>query len=180
MRTNNEEAAGATFSLIAVFVLSGLLFVLIGFGIDKVIATQLSMAANMPASQMRYDIAQVMIMALRVEPFIVLIGAGLASWIISLRSASGDVPLSELLLGASEMIILTFVMIALELFGGMGIEKVIAAVNSIQVPGFNVALFSAIQYGAPIFYGVCFLGLCFAIVQFLLVCVQVVDYRQSI
>jgi len=180
-RYDNEEAAGATITLIAVFFLSCILFILIGYGIDKIVAVSIATATIIPATQMRYDTIGVMLMIFRFEPFVILIGAGVNTWVVSTRSQSGEVDLGGMLGGAAEMILLTLGMIALTMFGGAAIEAVANTTNNIPamiVP--QLELYSAVIYIGPAFYGLCFLGLCGAVIQFVLLCVQTVDYSQSI
>jgi hypothetical protein len=176
MRYDNSEAAGAVISLVAVFLLSSILFIIIGYGVDRVIMTSIAMQ-SMPSSQMRYDVIRIMIMTFRFEPIVILVGSGLNAWVVSTRTLSGEIDLGGMLLGASEMILLTLVMIALTMFGGLGIEFVINMVTHSTILGTGeLALFQAVQYIAPVFYGLCFLGLVGAVIQFILQCVQVVDY----
>jgi hypothetical protein len=174
---DNESAAGATISLVAVFLLSCILFILIGYGIDRIILTSINIAASMPATQMRYDTIMNMIMVFRFEPFIIIIGAGINTWVVSTRSQSGDVDLGGLLGGAAEMLLLTVGMIALVMFGGAALESVVSVINNVPfVVTEQIGLYSMIMYIGPIFYGLCFLGLVGAVIQFVMLCVQTVDY----
>lgn len=178
-RYDNEEAAGAVLSIVATFILSAILFLIIGYGVDRVIQLSIAMQ-GMPSSQMRYDVIRIMLTTFRFEPIIILVGVGINAWVASTRTLSGEVDLSNMLLGASEMIILTLVLIALTMFGGLGLEYVINIVNTSPIlSSGNMLLYSAVQYIAPVFYGLVFLGLVGAIIQYILLCVQVVDFGQQ-
>jgi len=178
--TDNSIAAGSTITMISVFLLSCVLFILIGFGIDKVIMASLNFQSILASSQMRYDVIKVMLMAFEFEPFIILFGAVVNVWVVSSRSQSGESDLSGMLVAASEMLLLTLGVVALTTFGGLAIESVIGVMNNLVLttttqPG----LYSAVVYIAPVFYGLCVLGLFGVIIQFIMTCVQTVDYSQS-
>ena len=178
---SNDEAAGAVLTLVSVFLLSGILFVLIGYGIDKVILTSFNLATTMPSSQVRYDVVQLMLKVFQFEPILILLGVAINAWVSSIRTQSGDVNLSAMMVGAAELIIITLVVIGLVMFGGMAIESVITAMNHFVIGGGGgqPGLFSAVQYSGMIFYGVCFLGLVGACIQYLILCVQTVDVSSS-
>jgi hypothetical protein len=178
---DNESAAGSTITLVSVFMLSCILFILIGYGVDKIIMVSINTAGTMPATQMRYDIIKIMLMIFQIEPFIILIGAGINTWVVSTRSQSGEVDLGGMLAGAAEMVLLTLGMIALVMFGGMALESVINVINNVPfVVTSQIELYSAIIYIGPVFYGLCVLGLLGAVIQYLMLCVQTVDYGTSI
>lgn len=179
-RYDNSDAAGAVITLVSVFLLSAILFLIIGYGVDRVVWINNALQ-GMPSSQLRYDTLSVMLMTFRFEPMVVLVGAGLNTWIASVRTFSGEVDLSGMLQGVAEMIILTLAVIALTMFGGIGIEFVINMVNTSPVlSGGDLMLYQAVQYVAPTFYGICFIGLLGAVIQFILQCVQVIDYGQMV
>lgn len=178
LRRDTEEAAGATLTLVSVFLLSCILFILIGYGIDKVVQMSLVMQSSLPSTQMRYDVIQIMIMVFRFEPFVILIGAGINVWVASIRTTSGEVDLAAMLTAASEMLLLTLGVTALTMFGGMAIEGVIFVMNGLPLSStFQPGLYSAVIYIAPVFYGLCVLGLMGAVIQFIIQCVQTVDYN---
>lgn len=175
--SDNSIAAGSTITLVSVFLLSCILFVLIGFGIDKVIMASVNFQTIVASSQMRYDVIKVMLMAFEFEPFVILIGAGINVWVVSARSTSGESDLSGMLVAASEMLLLTLGVIALTTFGGLAIESVIGVMNNLVITSATQpGLYSAVIYIAPVFYGLCTLGLFGVIIQFLMTCVQTVDY----
>jgi hypothetical protein len=179
MKFQSDDAAGAVISLVFVFLLSAVLFVVIGYGVDKIVAALIALK-SMPSTQMRYNVLIAMLTTFRFEPVVILVGAGLNSWVASLRTLSGEIDLSSMMLAASELIILTMALIALTMFGGLGLESVVNVVNHNPIlSAGNLMLFSAVQYIPNVVYGMCFLGLIGAIVQFILTCVQVVDYQQS-
>lgn len=174
---DNSMAAGATLTIVSVFLLSCLLFVLIGYGVDKIIALSLNFQSIFPATQMRYDTVKILLMAFEFEPFIILIGAGINVWASSTRTTSGESDLSGIAGAAAEMILLTLGVIALTMFGGAAIESVIYTMNNIvQVASPEPGLYAAVIFIAPVFYGLCILGLFGAIIQYIISCVQVVDY----
>jgi hypothetical protein len=79
------------------------------------------------------------------------------------------------------MVLLTLGMIALVMFGGMALESVINVINNVPfVVTSQIELYSAIIYIGPVFYGLCVLGLLGAVIQYLMLCVQTVDYGTSI
>jgi hypothetical protein len=176
----NDVAAGATLTLVAVFLLSCVLFIFIGYGVDKIIAMSIAMQGNLPATQMRYDTIKILVMTFRFEPALILIGCGINTWVASTRTESGEVDLAQMLTQSSEMLFLTLGVIALTMFGGAALESIIYTMNNIPIIGTTQnGLYSAVIYIVPIFYGLCFLGLCGAIIQFVIQCVQTIDYSPS-
>lgn len=174
---DNEVAAGATITITAVFLLSCILFVLIGFGIDKVIMANDGFQSIISSSQMRYDVIKIMLMTFEFEPFIILIGAGINVWVSSARTTSGESDLSGMVWAAAELLLLTLGMIALTTFGGLAIETVINVMNNIVLTATTQpGLYNAVIYIAPVFYGLCVLGLFGAVIQYIMTCVQTVDY----
>ena len=172
---DNEQAAGGLIALIFCFLLAGVLFVLIGFGIDRLTLLASRMFVGVASSQMRYDVFSLQLMVFRVEPFILLLGVGINYWINQTRVISGTVEIGTLLMGAGEMIVLTIVLMMFNLFGGFGLDFVIQFVNTWQ---FNVIEDTTlvIQYLGVAFYGFMFLLTVAVIVQFIVLCVQTVDY----
>ena len=179
MKMDTESAVGGIITLVFVFVLSMILFILIGYGIDRFTLTAAHLFTGTPSSQMRFDVFNLQVMAFRAEPFIVLIGLGINYWITEIRQQGGMITLSTMLLGTSEMIFLTLVGMAMELFGGFGIDQVIIAVSNWKIIGAGIDLYSAVQYIGPVFYGVCFLVTLAGIIQYVVMCVSVSDYSQS-
>jgi hypothetical protein len=179
-RSDTELAAGATITLVSVFLLSCILYIIIGYGIDRIILSSIQMASTMPSTQQRFDTIRVMLTVFQFEPVIMLLGVGINTWVSSTRSESGEVDLSSMLVGASEMIILTLVIIALAMYGGAAIESVINVMNHFVAIGTpDVGLFSAVIYNAGLFYGLCVLALMGVIIQYIILCVRVVDYGSS-
>lgn len=176
---NEEASAGGLLTLVTVFLLAGILFLLIGFAVDKIIMVALRLFSSTGSAQMRYDIVNLMVLVFRAEPFILLIGLGINHWVNALREYSGAVSLGALLGGAVEMIILTVVMITLTLFGGAGVDLIIRAADTLLTSGATPELYSAVQYAAPVFYGFMFLILLGIVIQFFVLCVQTVDYSIS-
>lgn len=173
--TNNENASGALFALTATFLFCGLAYIVIGYGIDEVIRSFIA-SGGMPVSQMRHDTVNTLLLILQFEPFIMLIGMGIATWVSALKKQSGDVPVGKLIAAAGETILASLIVIALTAFGGEAIEFVINALDGLALPGSqSPVLYAVTQYIAPLFYGMMVLALVGAVIQFLLVCVQDVD-----
>jgi hypothetical protein len=174
-KEDSESAAGGITTLFFAFLLAGVLFVLIGFGIDRMILLASRMFVGAAASQMRFDIFSMQLMIFRVEPFIMLLGIGINYWINQIRQMSGSVMLGTLLMGAGEMIILTIVLMMFTLFGGMAIDFVIQFVN-----GWNFVvledMFFLIQYLGTIYYAIMFLLTIAVVAQFVILCFQTIDY----
>ena len=179
MKNPEEASAGGILTLVTVFLLAGTLFVLIGFGVDKFTVLSAQLYTGAATSQMRFDTVSLMIMAMRAEPLLLLLGLGINHWVNASRQYSGIISLGTLLVGAAEMILSTLAIIAFTLFGGGALDAVIFFVNNWEVPGTVQDLFSAIQFIGPAFYGICFLILIAIIVQFFALCVQTVDYTQQ-
>jgi hypothetical protein len=178
-KVDNEEAsAGGLLTLVTVFILAGILFLLIGFAVDKVIMVGLKLFSSTGDSQMRFDMVNLQLLVFRAEPFVLLIGLGINHWVNALREYSGAVSLGSLLGGAAEMIMLTVVMITLTLFGGAGIDLVMNTTTPMAVVGAGTELYAAVQYVAPVFYGFMLLVTISIVIQFIVMCVQTVDYSQ--
>lgn len=178
--TNEDASVAGVFTLVSIFLLAGALFVLIGYGVDKVILANTSLfGAGVAFSQMRFDAVNLQVMVFRAEPVVLLLGLGINYWINALRQSSGVLSLGSLLVGAIEMIFETLIIIALTLYGGLGLDMVIQAVNTWKVTG-AAELYAAVQYTGAIFYGIMFLLLVAAVVLFFLQCIQTVDYTQQV
>lgn len=175
MEHDNSEAAGGIITLIFCFFLAGILFVLIGFGIDRLTLLASRMFVDVAASQMRFDVFALQLVLFRVEPFILLIGVGINYWINQIRIQSGVVELGTLLMGAGEMIILTLVLMMFNLFGGYAIDFVIQFVNGWQFVVQEDMTF-VIQYLGVIYYGFMMLLTIAVVAQFVVLCFQTVDY----
>jgi hypothetical protein len=175
---NDEASAGGILTLVTVFLLAGILFLLIGFSVDRIVLVALKMFAGTGSSQLRFDMVNLQLVIFRAEPFVLLIGLGINHWVNALREYSGAVSLGTLLYGAVEMIMLTVVMIALTLFGGAAIDMIIGTTTAHAIAGATTELYSAVQYIAPVFYGFMLLITLGIVIQFLVQCVQTVDYSQ--
>lgn len=175
MRTDNSEAAGGIITLMFCFLLAGILFVLIGFGIDRLTLMASKMFVGMAASQMRYDVFAIQLMIFRLEPFILLLGIGINYWVNQIRVVSGIVELGTLLMGAGEMIVLTLVLMMFNLFGGYAIDFIIQFVNGWHFVVQEDMTF-VIQYLGIVYYGMMMLLTIAVVVQFVVLCVQTVDY----
>lgn len=179
MKYSNDEAAAGIFTLIVVFLLASLMFILIGFGIDRFTLMSERMFTGSPVSQMRFDVVNLMLLVFRLEPIILLILIGINYLVAEMRQNTGMADVSTMIVGAAEMIIMTLVLIAFTLFGGSAVDAVVQFVNNYTVASPDLELYGAIQYIAPVFYGVMFLALLGVLVQFVMLCVQTVDFSQS-
>jgi hypothetical protein len=179
MKYSNDEAAAGIFTLVVVFLLASLMFILIGFGIDRFTLMAERMFTNAPASQMRFDVVNLMLLVFRLEPIILLICVGINYLVAEMRQNTGMADVSTMIIGAAEMIIMTLVLIAFALFGGSAVDSVVQFVNNFTVVSPDLEQFGAVQYIAPVFYGVMFLALLGVMVQFVMLCVQTVDYSQT-
>lgn len=180
--SNDEASVGGIFTLIAVFLIAGFLFVAIGYAIDQIIMTNINVfGSGTSFSQMRFDVVQLQILAFRAEPIIMLLGLGVNYWINSLRKFSGDISLGVVMAGAIEMIFSTLIIMALTLFGGMGLDAVMNYVNSANFPGADgvIGMFNAVQFVAPAFYGIMMLLTVGTIILFFVLCVQTTDYANQ-
>lgn len=176
---NDDASVAGVFTLISVFLLSGILFVLIGYGVDKVIFANTSIfGSGIAFSQMRFDTVNLQVMIFRAEPVILLVGLGINYWINALRQFTGAISLGVLLTGAIEMIFETLILIALTMYGGLGLDMVMQTINAWEVTGAS-ELYAAVQYTGPIFYGIMFLLSIAAVVLFFILCIQTVDYTNQ-
>jgi hypothetical protein len=171
----NDDAAGGIITLVFCFLLAGVLFVIMGFGVDRFTLLANKAFVGLAASQLRFDVFAIQLAIFRLEPFVLLIGIGINYWINQIRVISGNVELGTLLLGAAEMIVLTIVLMMFNLFGGQAIDVVVAFVNNWN---FNVLedMFYVIQYLPNVFYAFMFLLTIAVVAQFIVLCVQTVDY----
>jgi uncharacterized membrane protein YidH (DUF202 family) len=178
-RDSNEDAAAGIFTFVLVFLVAGIMFIAIGFGIDRFTAISTIMfASGTGYSQMRFQTVGVELLAFRVEPFVLLLGLGLNYWVSEMRQFSGMADVGVMIVGAVEMITMTLILTAFTLFGGYGIDTVVNTVNKlVLVQNPDLSLFAAVQYIEPCFYGIMFLILIGVIVQFIMLCVQTVDYQ---
>lgn len=179
MRDNENASAGGIITFVTVFLVAGTLFVCCGFAVDKITAIAQLMYTASQTSQMRFDIVTWEVMVFRVEPIILLIGAGINYMVNSLREYTGSIALGTILVGAAEMITLTLVIIAVTIYGGAGMDSVINTVDGWQIGGNTADLFFATTFIGPVVYGILLLITIGLVVQFLILCVQTVDYSTS-
>lgn len=176
--TNSEDAAAGVFTYVLLFFMAALLFIVIGFGIDRFTLIASTMFYNLPASQMRFDVVNLMLLVFRAEPVILFVCIGINYWVCELRQFSGMVDVGTMILAVVEMITLTLVVVAFTLFGGYGLDTLVNFVNNFTVLNPDLSLFAAVQYIAPVFYGTMFLILLGVVIQFVMTCVQTVDFSQ--
>lgn len=179
MKFDNETAAAGIFILVVTFFLAALLFILIGFGIDRITLMSARMFDGTAAAQLRFDVVNLQLMAFRVEPFILFIGLGFNHWVGEMRQYTGMADVGTMFYAAAEMIIITLTIIVLTLYGGFGIDTVVNFVNHWVIANPDLDMFLAVQYIDPVFYGITVLAIVGVIAQFLMTCVQTVDYSSS-
>lgn len=178
-RQSSDSGAAGIFTFVLCFFLAGILFFVIGFGVDKFTLISSNMFVSGDGySQLRFDTVNTMLLAFRIEPFILLLGLGLNYWVTEMRQFSAMADVGTMIIGTVELITMTLILIAFTLFGGFGLDTVVNFVNHYPIAGYDVSLFSAVQYICPTFYGIMFLILVSIIVQFLMTCVSTVDYSQ--
>jgi len=175
---SEDGSAGGLITLVLVIILAGIMYLLVGGAIDKIIMVGLKLFSGSGASQMRYDTINLLLLVFRAEPLVVLLGVGINHWVNALREYSGGVSLSGMAIAVIEMMIGTVIMVAITLFGGAAIDLVIASSNGMTIMGANPELYSAVQYTGPIFYGFCLLITIGLVIQFVITCVSVADYSQ--
>jgi len=176
-KIDNEVAAGGIIALFFCFLLAGILFVITSFGVDRMSLMVHTMSA-VNASQMRFDVFEIQKQIFRFEPLIMLLGIGINYFVNQIRVISGSVEIGTLLRGAGEMIVLTIFLMMINLFGGQAVDFVVSFVNNWQ---FEVVsdMFLVIQYVGVVFYGIIMLLTIAVVVQFVILCVQTVDYANT-
>lgn len=179
MKYSDEDAAAGIFTLILVFLLASILFIVIGYGIDRFTVLASSMFTNTVAAQARFDTVNIMLLVFRAEPFVLLFGIGYNYWVGEMRQFTAMADVGTMIVAAAEMITMTLVLIAFTLFGGYGLDMVTNFVNNYSFSGADPSLFMAVQYIAPMFYGAMFLILIGVLVQFVMTCVRTIDYTQA-
>lgn len=172
----NDDAAAGLFTFVTLFFLAAFLFLLIGFGVDRFTLISSTMFYGSHASQMRFDVVNLELLAFRAEPIILLLSLGINYWVGELRQFSGMVDIGTMIIATVEMITMTLIIVAFTLFGGYGLDTLIDFVNNFTVANPDLALFAAVQYIAPVFYGAMMLILFGVILQFIMTCVKTVDY----
>jgi hypothetical protein len=174
---NNDSGAAGIITLIFVFLLAAVLFAIMSYGIDKLTFLSIhTMTVN--ASQMRYDTLNIQLILFRLEPMILLIGAGINYWVTQARQSSGITDLGGMLMSAGEMIIGTFVLMIIGFFGGAAIEQVIGVMELWAFTPPEDTYF-IIQYLNVVFYGMITLMIVSLIALFIVKCVQIVDYAST-
>jgi len=174
--TNDAGAAGV-FTYVLLFLLSAILFLMIGYGVDRMILMSLNLfSSGNFMSQFRFDTVNLMLMAFRIEPLIMLLGITINFWVSEGRLNSGMADTGTMIIASTEMIVMTLILIMFTLYGGFGLDSLVYLINHTVTPNPDLSMFGAVQYISPIFYGIMLLILIGVIVQFLMTCVQTVDY----
>jgi len=177
VKHHNEEAAASLFTFVLLFFLCAILFIMVGFGVDKITMISANMFTGIGDSQLRYETANVMILAFRVEPIIMLLGLMINNWVSTLRVNTGMAETGTMIIAGAEMITMSLIMIVFTLFGGYALDNLVNFINKFTVITPDLSLYSAVQYITPCFYGIMFLIMMGIIVQFIMTCVRTVDYN---
>jgi hypothetical protein len=173
----NEDAAAGIFTFVLLFFLCGILFIVVGFGVDKITALASTMYTGINESQLRFETANWMLLVFRAEPLIFLILIGYNFWVSEMRQNSGMADTGTMIIAVAEVITMTFIIIMFTLFGGSALDTVVQFVNTFPVTNPDISLYSAVQYISVCFYGIMFLVLVGILAQFGMTCVRTVDYN---
>jgi hypothetical protein len=172
----SEDAAASIFTFVLLFLLCAILFLMIGFGVDKITLVASNMFTGVGESQLRLDTFNVMILVFRIEPIIMLMSIGLNYWVSTLRINSSMADTSTMIIASAEMITMTFILIVFELFGGSALDNLVNFINKFPITNPDISLFAASQYISVCFYGLMFLILVGVVVQYVVTCVKTVDF----
>jgi hypothetical protein len=172
----SEDAAASIFTFVLLFLLCAILFLMIGFGVDKITLIASNMFTGVGESQLRFETFNVMILVFRIEPIIMLMSIGLNYWVSTLRINSSMADTSTMIIAAAEMITMTFILIVFEIFGGSALDNLVNFINKFPIANPDVSLFAAVQYIEVCYFGILFLILIGVIVQFVVTCIKTVDY----
>lgn len=180
---NEEASAGGIFALVSIFLLAGFIFVVNGFVLDQLTGVANSgMFENVAASQLRYDVFNLMVMVFRFQPIMVLLALGLNQLMSSNMQFSEMTPLSKLAFGVIELEFITVIMMAVAMYGGYGLDTIVSSVSALGLGAtgtMGTTGYTLIQYIPNVFYGVMILIIIGATIQFVLECVQVSDHTNS-
>lgn len=174
----NDEAAGALIGLTLLFLLCGIMFVVVGFGIDRITLAASSSVLGDAAAQLRFDVLNIQLLIFRLEPFIVLLGGGINYWINRNRQMSGEVDVGSTLIAGAEMILVTLVLVVLNMFGGGALDtvtKTVDAWNFVPIADH----YTLIQYLPNAFYGIVMLLTVAVVAAFVISMFKVVDYSNT-
>lgn len=174
---NNDRAAAGIITLVFVFLLSAILFSIIGYGVDR-LTIMASKTLLESASQLRYDVMNVQLILFRIEPLILLLGAGINYWINQTRQFGGITDLGGMLTSAAEMILSTFILMILCFTGGGALDTVVGIMETWNFIPLEDT-YTIIQYLAPTFYGFMTLLIVATIALFVAKCFQIVDYAST-
>jgi hypothetical protein len=175
----NDDAAAGIFTFVLLFILCGILFLMIGYGVDRIILLAMSLFADGTfASQYRFDTVNLMLEIFRIEPLIVLFGIGINFWVSEGRLNSGMADTGTMIIAAAELLTMTLILVVFCLYGGYAFDSLVYYINHTTFPSPDLSMFGAVQYISPVFYGMMLLILIGVVVQFLMTCVRVVDYNQ--
>jgi len=176
-RYDNDSGAAGIITLMFVFLLASVIFIVSGFGIDRLTTLAIqTMGEN--ASQLRYDTLNIQLILFRIQPLILLIGAGINYWVTESKQISGITDLGGMLMSAAEMIIGSFTLMLLTFFGGGALEMVIGTVEAWNFTPIEEH-YLVIQYLSVTFYGIMTLLVVSLIALFIVRCVQIVDYSST-
>lgn len=180
--SNEDGSASGVVTLVFVFLLGGFLLIAAGYATDQ-LTGMLYMSgifSSTPATQLRYDVVNFQVMVLRFTPVLILVFLGINQILESNREFSGSTPLSAIAIAAAEMIFQNVIIMAVTLFGGFALDKIVATMTGLALGAQQTGLYGGlIQYIPSVFYGVLFLATVGSCVLFAMYCIQVVDYSHS-
>lgn len=174
---SNDSGAGNLFTFVAVFLLSAILFLTMGYALDMIVGTGITMG-EMPSSQFRNIVIHNQILVWQFLPFIVLFGGGLNFIIAQNREYSASIPLGTMLIAVADLIISEIVIILFTIHGGTALETVVSTVAGIQWA--DTSMFGSVQHVLPVFYGIMFILTVAMAVLYMLTCIRVVDSTRQV
>ena len=170
----NDEAAGGILALTFVFLLSAIMFIIMGYGVDRLtMLAQNVMTTNV--NQMRYDMLNAQLILFRLEPLILLVAAGINYWVTESRQMSGITDLSGMLMSAVEMVLGTFTLMLLSFFGGGALDMIQGIMEGWAFTPIGDS-YMVIQFLGSAFYSLVTLMIVSIIALFVIRSVQIVDY----
>jgi hypothetical protein len=178
MNYKNDQAAAGIIALIFVFLLAGILLIITSFGVDRITLLSSKMFVDVAAAQMRYDVFSLQLMIWRLLPIIILLSTGISYWIVQTRTGTGYVDIGGTLMSSAELIIVLFLLMVFDLFGGAGLDAVVGVTNLTVLPVLS-DLTTVIQYLGVTFYAMMFLLSVAAVAMFVIQQFKVIDYGGS-
>jgi len=175
MKHSNDNGAAAIFGFVLIFLLSGLIFLCVGYGVDKLTMVAASQYTGIE-SNLKVTTFNYMLLVFRAMPIITLITIGISYWVACLRTENSVSEIGTMIVASVEMISLSFVLMAFELYGGLAIDSMAQFASTFPVTNPDLSLYQAAQYIGPVFYGLIFIIMISLVVNFVMTAVRVVDF----